>query len=156
MSEARVLLYDTSIKPEWIDHNGHMNVAFFVLAFDEATDAAYEHWGIGMDYPDTSGCSVFTLGMNVDYLGELFEGDAIRVETTLVDHDAKRIHYFHRMIDAGSGKLVATNECLCMNVDLKSRKAAPFEDSVTEKLARFASDAEPPDGFGRTLRIRRS
>ncbi len=155
IERGKVLLYDTVIKPEWIDHNGHMNVAFFVLAFDEATDAAYEHWGIGMDYPDTSGCSVFTLGINVDYLGELFVGDAIRVETTLVDHDAKRIHYFHRMIDSDSGKLVATNECLCMNVDLTSRRSAPFPDDVAEKLAPYASDAEPPKGFGRSLRIRR-
>ena len=156
MSEEKVHVYETVVKPEWIDHNGHMNVAFFVLAFDEATDDVYEHWGIGMDYPDTSGCSVFTLGINVDYLGELFEGDAIRIETTLVDHDAKRIHYFHRMIDLGSGKLVATNECLCMNVDLTARKSAPFPEEVAEKLAPFASDAEPPKGFGRTLRIRRS
>ena len=153
---ARVLVYETRVKAEWIDHNGHMNVAFFVLAFDEATDAAYEHWGIGMDYPDRSGCSVFTLGINVDYLGELFEGDAIRVETTLVDFDAKRIHYFHRMIETDGGKLVATNECLCMNVDLTARKATPFAADVAEKLARFASDSEPPKGFGRALRIRRS
>ena len=151
-----MLLYETSVKPEWIDHNGHMNLAFFVLAFDEATDAAYEHWGIGMEYPDTSGCSVFTLGINVDYLGELFEGDAIRVETTLVDYDAKRIHYCHRMIDTAKGKLVATNECLCMNVDLAARKSAPFPDDVAGKLAQFASGAEPPKGFGRPLRIRRS
>ena len=156
MSEERIHVYETVVKPEWIDHNGHMNVAFFVLAFDEATDDVYEQWGIGMDYPDTSGCSVFTLGINVDYLGELFEGDAIRVETTLVDHDAKRIHYFHRMIDTGSGKLVATNECLCMNVDLTARKSAPFPDDVIEKLAPYAGGAEPPRGFGRTLRIRRS
>ena len=101
MSEGRIHVYETVVKPEWIDHNGHMNVAFFVLAFDEATDDVYERWGIGMDYPDTSGCSVFTLGINVDYLGELFEGDAIRIETTLVDYDAKRIHYFHRMNRSG-------------------------------------------------------
>lgn len=44
----------------------------FCGRFDEATDDVYEHWGLGMDYPDTSGCSVFTLGINVDYLGELF------------------------------------------------------------------------------------
>ncbi|MCY4157046.1 MAG: thioesterase family protein [Gammaproteobacteria bacterium] len=156
MGEGRALEYETRVKREWIDHNGHMNVAFFVLAFDEATDAAYERWGIGMDYPDASGCSVFTLGINVDYLGELFEGDAIRVETTLVDYDAKRIHYFHRMVDTVKSKLVATNECLCMNVDLATRKSAPFPGSVIAKLAPFAGVADPPKGFGRTLRIRRS
>ena len=64
-----------------IDHNGHMHVAYFVLAFDEATDAVYEEWGIGPEYPERSGCSVFTLGMNVDYFAEVFEGDPIRIDT---------------------------------------------------------------------------
>lgn len=132
-----------------------MNVAYFVLAFDEATDAAYEHWGIGLDYPDTSGCSVFTLGMNVDYLGELFEGDSIRIETTLVDHDAKRIHYFHRMFKTGTGQLAATNECLCMNVNMTTRKASLFPEHICSKLAEYSSDVEPPEGFGRNLGIRR-
>ncbi len=152
---SKDLVYETTVKPHWIDHNGHMNVAYFVLAFDEATDAAYEVWGIGLDYPESNGCSVFTLGMNVDYLGELFEGDAIRIETTLVDHDAKRIHYFHRMIKEETGQLTATNECLCMNVDLATRKSGEFSDDVASKLAHFATDDEPPTGFGRTLSIRR-
>ena len=55
-----------------------MNVAYFVVAFDEATDAVYEAWGLGLDYPAASGCSAFTLGMNVDYCMELIEGDPIR------------------------------------------------------------------------------
>ncbi len=147
--------YETVVKPEWIDHNGHMNVGYFVVAFDEATDAVYERWGIGIDYPDTSGCSVFTLGMNVDYLAELFEGDPLRIETLLVDHDHKRIHYYHRMYHAGTDALAATNECLCMNVDLASRKSAAFPGPVQELLdgARYTGDR--PDGFARTLEIRR-
>ena len=149
------LVYETTIKPDWIDHNGHMNVAYFVLAFDEATDAAYEVWGLGLEYPEASGCSVFTLGMNVDYLGELFEGDAIRIKTTLIDHDAKRIHYYHRMLKAETGQLTATNECLCMNVDLATRKASLFPEEISSKLAQFVGDGEPPEGLGRKLRIRR-
>lgn len=147
--------YRTVVSPEWIDHNGHMNVAFFVVAFDEATDAIYETWGLGLDYPEASGCSVFTLGMNVDYLGELFEGDPIRIETRLVDHDSKRIHYFHQMYHDDTGKLVATNECLCMNVGLTERKSQPFPDAVMKLLEAASSEAELPEGIGRTLGIRR-
>ena len=150
------LSHELAVKPEWIDHNGHMNVAYFVLAFDIATDAVYEAWGIGLDYPETSGCSVFTLGMNVDYLGELFVGDNIRIDTSLVDHDSKRIHYFHRMIKADTEQLVATNECLCMNVDLSTRKACVFPEDVSRKLMLFADASGPPKGFGRKLQIRRS
>ncbi len=147
--------YRTTIRPEWIDHNGHMNVAFFVLAFDEATDSIYEEWGLGLEYPDHSGCSVFTLGMNVDYLGELFEGDSIRIATTLVDHDSKRIHYYHQMYRDDNGQLVATNECLCMNVNLTSRKSQPFPDAVRSILEATARQGDLPEGVGRTLKIRR-
>lgn len=109
------LTYKTTVRPEWIDHNGHMNVAFYVLAFDEATDTAYEEWGIGLDYPNTSGCSVFsvfTLGMNVDYPSEVFEGDSVTITTKLVDVDEKRIHYFHEMTRDATSVVASRSECV--------------------------------------------
>ncbi len=150
--------YRSAVKSEWIDHNGHMNVAYFVLAFDEATDAVYEQWGIGLDYPESTDCSVFTLGMNVDYLGELFEGDPIRTTTQLVDFDQKRIHYFHRMYKETTGSLVATNECLCMNVNLETRRSAEFPAPVAAALEQahaIHQQEGTPDGFGRKMKIRR-
>ena len=147
--------YRTVVKPEWIDHNGHMNVAYFVVASDEATDTVYEDWGLGLSYPKESGCSVFTLGMNVDYLGELFEGDALRIATTLVDHDSKRVHYVHQMHKDDTGQLVATNECLCMNVNLTTRKSKPFPDSVRSVLDAETLRGDLPESVGRTLEIRR-
>ena len=152
---SKDLEFETVVVPDWIDHNGHMNVAFFVLAFDEATDAAYEEWGIGLEYPEVSGCSVFTLGMNVDYRSELFEGDRIRIVTQLVDYDSKRLHYFHQMHHADSGKPAATNECLCMNVDLSTRRSAAFPHGVQEKLGAFHRPSPVPEGFGRELSLRR-
>lgn len=153
-------LFETklTVLPEWIDHNGHMNVAFYVLAFDEATDAVYETWGLGFDYPEREGCSIFTIGMNVDYRSELFEGDPIRVTTQLVDWDHKRVHYYHEMFHAENGRLAATNECLAMNVDLETRRSTAFPESVQSKL-RPVWDVQnglaKPKGFGRQLMIRR-
>ena len=148
-------VYETRVRPEWIDHNGHMNVAYFVLAFDEATDAVYESWGLGLDYPSQSGCSVFTLGMNVDYCSELFVDDPIRIETDLIGVDAKRIHYFHRMYNAKTDQLAAHNECLCMNVDLAGRKSTPFSEDILNLLMAAKHIGTAPDGFGRKLAIRR-
>jgi acyl-CoA thioester hydrolase len=155
MTVATPFEFHSRVKPEWIDHNGHMNVGYFVVAFDEATDAVYEDWGIGMDYPGRSGCSVFTLGMNIDYLAEFFDGDPLRIETHLVDCDHKRIHYFHRMFHAGTGSLGATNECLCMNVDLEARRGSVFPPDVLALLKDRKIRGEPPEGFGRQLSIRR-
>ena len=148
--------FETRVKPEWIDHNGHMNVGYFVVAFDEATDAVYETWGIGADYPEESGCSVFTLGVNVDYLAELFEGDPIVIETRLLDHDAKRIHYVHTMRHADSGVLAAVNECLCMNGELASRRSHPFPEPVMNTLEASVNRDVDIGCVGRTLAIRRN
>ncbi len=150
-----VATFESTVRPDWIDHNGHMNVAYFVLAFDEATDAVYETWGIGERYPDDSGCSVFTLGMNVDYHRELFEGDALRIETTLIDCDAKRIHYVHRMFKADSDELCAINECLCMNVHLETRRSEPFPEPVARTLEAAVDREAGIESVGRTLAIRR-
>lgn len=153
----RLVEFQSKVQDDWIDHNGHMNVAYYVLAFDEATDAAYEQWGIGLGYQDT-GCSVFTIGMNVDYLAELFAGDAIRITTQLIDADHKRVHYFHTMYRQGSDAVAATNECLCMNVNFSTRRSEPFPEEIAARIrnARAAHEAIPlPAGFGRTLGIRR-
>ncbi len=85
------------ILPEWTDQNGHMNVAYYVLAFDRATDALYDELGIGWSYLDRTGRSTFTLAMNVDYLAEVFAGDGVRIVSRLIDCDHKRVHYFHEM-----------------------------------------------------------
>ncbi len=145
--------YKTRVQPEWIDHNGHMNVAYFVVAFDEATDAVYEQWGIGLTYPEESGCSVFTLGINVDYLAELFDNDPIRIETTLVDMDDKRIHYLHQLFHEETGILSARNECLCMNIDLDSRRSRHFPIAVRDRLRSNCHVGKRPDGIGRQLSI---
>jgi len=145
-----------TVLPEWIDHNGHMNVAYYVLAFDLVTDAVYETWGLGLDYPEREKHSIFTLGMNIDYVSEVFNGEPLSVTTQLLDMDHKRIHYLHTMVHGNDDRLVARNECLCMNISLDNRRSAPFPSSVRNKLKPVFLEHQKlamPDGVGRTLRI---
>lgn len=160
LKEESMILPKTylTVQPDWIDYNGHMNVAYYVLAFDLATDAVYERWGIGATQIADTGCSVFTLGMNVDYVAELFKDDPILVTTQLLDWDYKRVHYYHRMTQRTTGKLVATNECLGMSIDLESRRSAPFSESVQQILAATHAEHQTvpqPASRGRQLGIRR-
>lgn len=150
--------YGVKVKPEWIDHNGHLNVAYFVLAFDYTTDAYYETLLIGNDYPGESGCSVFTLGMDVDYLTELFAGDEVEISTQLLDWDRKRLHYYHTMVNLSTGTIAATNECLGMNVNLQSRRSASFPERVQQKLSKVFEQNKGlpfPQKQGRRLAIPR-
>lgn len=155
---SEIFTYRVKVNPEWIDHNGHLNVAYFVLAFDYATDAYYETLLVGSDYPEESGCSVFTLGMDVDYLTELFAGDEVEITTQMLDWDYKRVHYYHTMVNLSTGKIAATNECLGMNVNLESRTSAPFSDRVQQKLSEVFEQNKSlsrPQKQGRRLAIPR-
>ena len=145
-----------TVLPEWIDHNGHINVPYYVLAFDLVTDAVYETWGLGLDYPERENHAIFTLGMNVDYVSEVFDGDPLFVTTQHLEIDHKRIHYLHTMVHGDDERLVARNECLCMNISLDNRRSAPFPPTVCNKLTPVFLEHEKlamPDGVGRTLRI---
>ncbi|HRZ24495.1 MAG TPA: thioesterase family protein, partial [Candidatus Contendobacter sp.] len=79
--ESPLCLYTSVALPEWIDYNGHMNVAYYVLAFDHATDAFTEYLGLGRDYQERQRCSTFVVETHVNYQRELVAGDPIRITT---------------------------------------------------------------------------
>lgn len=159
MTEKPLFEVEAIVRPEWIDFNGHMNMGFYAVAFDYlATDSYFTHLGLAEDHFRAEQKSTFTLGMNIDYLKEVFQGDRLRFTTQLMDCDHKRLHYFHSMYNLDKGYLAAVNECLTMYIDMQTRRSTTFSD---EQLLRFARELEQdsqhgvPDGFGRKLGIRR-
>lgn len=150
-------LHSEDVRPEWIDYNGHMNMGFYVVAFDvKGTDEFFDWLGVGEEYIAKHDMSLFTLSSSTDYLGELFEGDTGVIATRMLDWDHKRIHYLHEMVD-GQGRVVATNELLSMNVDLETRRGTPFPDHVQERLAGLMEihrTLPPHPNAGRVIRIR--
>ena len=146
------------IRPEWTDQNGHLNVAYYVLAFDRATDALYDAVGSGWSSLE-QGRSLFTLAMNVDYLNEVFAGETVRIASRLLDCDAKRLHYLHEMVRERDGALAATNEIVALNVGMATRKSQAFPPEVVLRLAamKAAHAALPlPPQAGRRLGLRRT
>ena len=146
------------VQPEWIDYNGHMNVAFYFLAFDHATDAFYDAIGCGEQYKTDGNFSTFTLEGHITYDQEVLQGDPLRFTTQLLDFDEKRLHYFHVMYHAEKGYEAATNELIAMHVDMNQRRAAPFPPTILEKLAEMQKqhgELARPDKAGRVIGIRR-
>lgn len=149
----------TEVKPEWIDYNGHMNMGYYLVAFDHiATDQFYDSMNIGVSHKQALGKTTFTLGANIDFLREVLEGDKLRISSQLMDYDHKRLHYIHCMYHDEQNYLAATNECLGMYIDLETRRSTRFSE---EQMNRFAQELErgkrfpnPPE-FGRKLAIRR-
>ena len=145
------------IPVEWTDQNGHMNVAYYVLAFDRATDTLYNALGIGWSYLEHTRRSTFTLAMNVDYLREVFAVDSVRIVSRLIDCDHKRIHYFHEMHHATNAYLAATSELLSIHVNMATRRSEPFPADVQALLAEMKAahaTLPPAPQIGRKLAIR--
>jgi acyl-CoA thioester hydrolase len=147
-----------TVQPDWIDYNGHMNVAFYVLAFDKATDALLDHLGLGEAYRRATNCSIYALEAHVTYNRELKLGAPLAIDTQLIDADAKRLHFFHRMTHAEEGYLAATTELLGLHVDLAGPKAAPMPAealaAVERLLARHRALPAPPQ-LGRRIALKR-
>ena len=128
---------NATVLAEWVDYNGHMNVAFYVLAFDKATDGLLDHLGLGETYRRTTNCSIYALEAHVTYDREVKLGAPLAIDTQLIDADAKRLHFFHRMTHADEGYLAATTELLGLHVDLAGPKAAPMPAAALAAVERL-------------------
>ena len=145
-----------SVRPEWTDYNGHMNLAYFVLVFDLATDGFYSGFGLGEDYFKRTGHSTFAVESHTNYLAEVLEGASLRCTTQLLGFDEKRMHYFHRMYREADGAMAATMELMAVHVDLGVRKVAPMPNEIQDRLGRiFVAHAalERPPQVGRVMRL---
>jgi acyl-CoA thioester hydrolase len=147
-------LHRDRVRPEWIDYNGHMNVAYYVLAFDHATDAFLDYLGMGEAYRHDQNASVFTAEAHVTYERELRHGDPLRFQTQLLGYDRKRVHYFHTMYHDQDGYLAATNELMILHVDMAARRVAPMPDAALGVLASLNDRHETlprPSQVGRVM-----
>ncbi|MEM6489693.1 MAG: thioesterase family protein [Pseudomonadota bacterium] len=147
-----------TVEPGWIDYNGHMNVAYYTLAFDRALDEVYERLGIGPGLVARARMGPMALQTQIHYLAELLEGERFYCEAVVLDGDAKRCHSVMTMLAAETGTTAAVYETLSMNVDLRARRSAPYPAAEAARLAaQVAAHAglpRPPQ-VGRTIGIRR-
>ena len=141
---------------EWIDYNGHMNVAYYVVLFDRCVDEAFAAMGLGPDYVKTRGGSFFTVEMHVSYLHELPPGAPVIATLQLLAFDAKRVRVYMELFHAEESFLSATAEQLFLHVDMASRRAAPFPPDLVDNIAamREAHRALPwPERAGRAITL---
>ena len=152
-------LHEERVQAEWIDANGHMNLAYYVLAFDHATDVLFDRLGIGNAYRAETGRAIFVLETHVTYERELREGDPMRFTSQLLGVGPKKLHLFHAMYHAEAGFLAATNEILGVHVDLALRRSQPFPEPALSRLQALAErhlSLGWPKQAGRSIRLDRT
>ncbi len=147
-----------SVRPEWIDYNGHMNVAYYVLGFDRAADALFEILGLGADYRARTGVSTFALEAHVVYAREVAAGAPLRFEIQLLDLDARFFHYISRMYHDGENYLAASCEWISCAVNLATRRMTRMPADMAASFAALQAahkDMPRPPEAGRSIGIRR-
>lgn len=123
------------VLPEWIDHNGHMNVGYYHIAFDQAASPFIRFLGLTPEYRATHGVTAFALESHISFLREVKAGDHLRFEARLLDHDAKRFHYFQEMYHVYAGYLAATHESVSIHIDMRARRSAPMSTALQQRMA---------------------
>ena len=125
------------IKKEWTDYNNHMNMAYYVLVFDQLWEIILEKFKMGEQSAKTTKMSTMVLETHTTYNNEVKEGDEVEINLTFFDHDKKRLHFKMEMIEKSSKKLSATLEMLSLYIDLNKRRVAEFEDEKVKLMDNF-------------------
>lgn len=138
-TEAPFQATTRTVPKEWTDWNGHMNVGYYVVAFDHATGDVFDNLGLPYEYTKLEIGMYFVLECHVNYENEIKEGEEFRVESQILDHDHKRVHLFHAMYGVRDGRLIATNELMLMNIDFATRRSSPWPGWARQRIERMAS-----------------
>lgn len=126
--------YQGNVKSEWIDYNGHMSEAFYVLVFGYATDELYEQLGVGSDYRNEHQSSVYTVEAHINYLLEVAENEPLTVTTQLLEAGDKKLRFCHRMIHSETQEELAFTELLALYVNTDSGRTQPFPSGIKTQI----------------------
>ena len=125
------------IKKEWTDYNNHMNMAYYVLIFDQVWEIMLQKFKMGEDSAKTDKMSTMVVETHTTYNNEVKEGEEVEINLTFFDHDKKRLHFKMEMLEKTTKKLSATLEMLSLYIDLNKRKVAEFEEDKVKLMDDF-------------------
>ncbi|WP_252088528.1 thioesterase family protein [Pseudomonas sp. MWU13-3659] len=149
-----LITYRTPVQEDWVDYNGHLRDAYYLLIFSYATDALMERIGLDADARGQTGHSLFTLEAHINYLHEVKLGSEVWVQTQIIGFDRKRLHLYHSLHRAGFDEALAASEQMLLHVDLAGPKSAPFGErsiALLQGLMNEQRDLQAPRFVGRVL-----
>lgn len=157
MTDAPYLSPPLKIETGFLDHNGHVNMAYHLVLADRALDLAFAQIK-GQDYVDARGMTTFAAEMHVRYLQEMNMGDEIRGRVRFAAADDKRAHWVVELVRP-DGEVVTTAEGVSLSVEVETRKVSPFPPDVAARLkaaaARDAAGAASLDWIGRRVTMKK-
>jgi acyl-CoA thioester hydrolase len=157
--QTPIILPEKKLIADWIDYNGHMNVAYYTLVFDKSLDIFLEKiLGIGETYAYESKQGPFVLQAHYHYLNEMTLDERFNVRLLVVDHDQKRMHLCLDIFSKDKKKVIAVSEKILINVNLDIRKSEPYPLSAYKKLQKLKNTHAAfdfPEVLGKSIGLKK-
>lgn len=139
---------------EWVDYNGHLRDAFYLLIFSYASDSLADQLGLDSVAREATGHSMFTLECHINFVHEVKEGVAVEARTQIMGHDSKRLHIYHSLHLPGVDNVLAASEQMLLHVEMSGPRAAPFGEALLARiqtLAQAHQSLSSPKYVGRVM-----
>jgi acyl-CoA thioester hydrolase len=149
-------IYETHVNADWVDYNGHLRDAYYLLIFSQAVDALMDQIGLDETARAATGHSLFTLEAHINYLHEVKKDQAVTVRLHILAHDKKRLHLYLSLYREGSDDPVAVSEQMLLHVDTNGPRSAPFSPTTQariEGLLVAQGDHPKPQYAGRVIAL---
>jgi acyl-CoA thioester hydrolase len=138
------------MQDSWADAYGHLNEAYYLLPFTNTTWIMQDHFGIGTDYFEQTGCAIYTVETHLRYLNDVRAPATMDIETLMLGSDAKKIWFAHRMLVDGA--LCATAEFMALHYNTREGRTSEMPEAVQQGLKAAEAD-ELPDWVGRQISL---
>ena len=125
-----LVTYRGAVYPSHCDHMGHMNVAWYVAKFDEATWQLFASLGLTRTRLLEDGRGMAGVEQHIDYERELFAGDVVTVTSTILEVRDKVLRFAHEMKNDATGEVAAKTTLVAVHLDTAKRRATPLPDDV--------------------------
>lgn len=128
-------VYHAAIEPAWIDFNGHVRDAYYGLVASYAVDDVMDQLGLDAAYRERTHCTLYTVELHLHYLHEVKSSDDLRVISSVLDCDRKRVHLGCRFLCSRVSEPVAVADMMLLHVHQGDKPGvAAFPDEVSAKL----------------------
>ena len=122
------------VKEDWIDYNGHMNMAYYVQCFEESSDFLLEHMDLGYRYAIEEQKGVFVIKCEINYRKEINLHENFTISLEELECKGKKLIVGLKMLNENY-ETIADYKILNLNVDLETKKSSTFSPKIIAQLA---------------------
>ena len=140
------------LQESWLDLYGHLNEAYYLVPMSNTTWKMQDHFAIGSDYFDQTGCAIYTVETHLRYLNDVRAPATMDIETIMLGSDAKKIWFAHQMLV--DGNVCATAEFMTLHYNTRESRTMEMPADIQAQL-KAAEPAQLPDWVGRQISLKK-